>query len=137
MAWQRLQGNGGILVLGDQDGQIREVEGTLVARRKSELYDGNFLYDLATSTGETLTIAGTAGLNAKLADNKIGFRVRLQFLGWGTTKRGAKFKNIDVAIDIPEVGTVPTPRALTLARGRADGPPLPDEDEGLDDDLPF
>jgi len=69
--------------------------------RPSELYE-NWLYDIETDTGESLTIAGTAGLNARLTEEKVGLLVRLTFLGWGQTKKGARFKQIDVEIDVPD-----------------------------------
>jgi hypothetical protein len=97
-AWETRRGSGSILVLGDESGQLQEIEGTLTARRVSPAYADNFLYDISTSDGESVTIAGTASLNARLTEHDIGRYVAITFKGWGATKRGNKFKDIDVRV---------------------------------------
>ena len=98
MAYHERNGKG-ILTLGDQPGQITEIEGELVAIRPSTTYLDNKVYDVRTLAGEQVTIGGTAGLNARLGERDVGAKVLIRFKGTGRTKQGATFKETQVFID--------------------------------------
>ncbi len=101
MARTVLKGNG-MVVLGDRPGQQTAVEGTLIAVRQSPKYPDNLLFDVETDAGETVTVAGNAALNTRLSDKHVGKYVWLTFKGMATTAAGTSFKNVEVAVDLPD-----------------------------------
>jgi hypothetical protein len=137
MAYQRRAGNGQIQTLGDGPGQIQEIEGTLTGVRASTQYPDNKLFDILTAARETVTIAGCAGLNARLDEEDIAQRVLITYGGEGRTKKGTTFKIIEVLVDVEEPAPEPAPRPPLMPRGDEPVPPPDRPPEADDDDLPF
>ena len=98
--WIERRGSGAILVMGDEPGQLQEVEGVLRARRPSERYQGQYLYEIEKADGEHVTVAGTGAINARLIEHDVGKLVKLSFQGWGKSANG-NFKDIRVLVGKP------------------------------------
>ena len=130
-------------------GQRLKVGGLLKAVRET---DTGKMYVLVQKDGDELQVWGSAAIDNQIRhDADIGKFVKMEFVGWGTSKRGMKFKQIAVSVwdgePTPEMQKWPQYQELQkLVRSgdRPDidnGPPLTDADytgEPEDeDDLPF
>ena len=62
----------------EKDGDF--VEGVLKAARKSDMFEGNFVYDLETKNG-LVSIFGTAVLNSRMQQTKVGDKLKIQYVG--------------------------------------------------------
>jgi len=56
------------------------IEGTLLATRKSDMYEGNFIYELETKTG-IVSIFGTTVLNSRMQRTKAGDKLKIVYEG--------------------------------------------------------
>ncbi len=62
----------------EKDGEF--VEGVLKAARESDMYKGNFIYDLETKAG-IVSIFGTAVLNSRMQRTKVGDKLKIVYEG--------------------------------------------------------
>ena len=93
--WQKRE-QGTFVKLGDGEGQVAKAEGMLVDIQQGN-YD-NLLYNLIQQDGELHTVPGSASIDNQLGSHDVGEFVRLDFMGWGESKAGRKFKLIEVRI---------------------------------------
>ena len=100
------------------------VEGVLVAIRQVPEFD-NPIYDFQTSSTERLSVNGCAAINDKLSPADLGWPVRLTWIGWGETKRGKRYRDVETEVDTE------VPRVAVALPDEA-----PVEEPGGDDDLP-
>lgn len=135
--------------LGDDKakGQRTKVGGLLAAVRES---DTGKIYTLIQKNGEELDVWGSVAIDNQVRhDADIGKFVKFEFVGWGTSKRGMKFKEIVVSVwdGEPTSEMRKWPRYEEIQqqvragdRPQVDnGPPHTDDDDPgePEDDLPF
>lgn len=142
MTWQKREPVQNLVVLGDDEGQVKKIGGLLAGMRQDQRYPSRHNYELVKQDGESVWLAGSASLSNQLFPGDVGKFVKCEFKGWGRSANG-KFKDIEVLIydGEPTADMKKWPRFAELSGKRTEQPPPPeppeDEDPGGDDDLPF
>ncbi len=143
MAWSKREPVSNLVVLGDDEGQVKKVGGLLASVKQDAQYPSRSNYELIQKDGESIMLAGSASIGRQLFPGDIGRFVKLTFMGWGSSKNG-KFKEIEVNVfdGEPTDDMKKWPRYAELSRKpkgeSADGDPGPtDTGDDFDDDLPF
>jgi hypothetical protein len=147
MTWSKRDPVSNLIILGDDEGQVRKVAGLLASVRQDQQYPARQNYELVQKDGESHWLAGSASLSRQLFPGDVGKFVKCVFTGWGKSANG-KFKQIEVQVfdGEPTDEMKKWPRYTQVSKkAAADGgtPPVgdpPEEvpvDEEEDDDLPF
>ncbi len=98
MSWEKRETTDGVGI-GDGDGQQEKAGGLLAAIKTVEGSDGPFqVYEMVQKDGTSLGVFGSASINSRLSEGDIGSFVKFHFEGWGKSKGGRKFKQIDVQV---------------------------------------
>ena len=93
--WEKRE-RGEFYKLGDGEDQVESVSGLLVEIGPGG-YD-NLLYKLMQENGNVRIVPGSSAIDQQLGSHDVGEFVRLDFTGWGESKAGRKFKEIDVRV---------------------------------------
>jgi hypothetical protein len=151
MGWTKREPVSNLVVLGDDDGQVKKVGGLLASLKQDTMYPARNNYELVQKDGSSLWLAGSASIGRQVGPTDVGKFLKCEFMGWGSSKNG-KFKEIDVVIwdGEPTDDMKKWPRWKEVAAKAANGngaskgeqPPAHtdadhEEDEGDDGDLPF
>lgn len=138
-----------LIVLGDDEGQVKKAGGLLAATRQDTMYPSRLNYELVQKNGESKWLAGSASLGRQLGPEDVGRFIKCTFKGWGRSGSG-KFKEIEVLVsddDLPEE-LLNWPRYDEIQRKKnslVDEPPLDEtqkdtvefENDDDDSELPF
>lgn len=153
MAWTKRDPVSNLVVLGDDEGNVRRVSGLLASVKQDTMYPNRHNYEIVKKDGDSLMLAGSASLSRQIAPSDVGKFLKAEFTGWGKSANG-KFKIIDVQLwegaPTPEMkvwprwdelsgnGKAATPKATKQAPATEsmDDFPAALEDEDSDD-LPF
>jgi hypothetical protein len=139
MTWKKREAVTDLVILGDDEGNVKKVGGLLAAVTQDKLYPANMNYELVQKNGESIVVAGSASLSRQISPTEdVGKFLKAEFMGWGNSRNG-KFKEIDVLVweDEPTDEMKKWPRWAELQK---DGSPVADEppiSDDPDDDLPF
>jgi len=143
MTWNKREPVTNLVILGDDEGQVRKVGGLLASTKQDAAYPSRSNYELVQRNGDSIWLAGSASLGRQLSPHDVGKFVKAEFKGWGKAAQG-KFKNIEVLVyeGEPTADMKQWPRWKELQHhngGQAVPPPVEDDDDSLedDDDLPF
>jgi 1,2-phenylacetyl-CoA epoxidase PaaB subunit len=150
MGWTKREPVSNLVVLGDDDGQVKKVGGLLAAMKQDTMYPARNNYEIIQKDGTSLWLAGSASIGRQLGSQDVGKFVKCEFMGWGKAKQG-KFKEIDVVLwdGEPTDDMKKWPRwkeISTLAKNgngtpkQDEPPPHTDDDQTPDDEddgLPF
>lgn len=150
MGWQKREPVSNLVVLGDDDGQVKKVGGLLASLKQDTMYPARNNYELIQKDGSSLWLAGSASIGRQLGPQDVGKFVKAEFVKWGSSKNG-KFKEIDVVIwdgePTEDMKKWPRYKEITALARHANGngkpeepPPLTDADAPQDDEddgLPF
>lgn len=149
MTWKKRDPVSNLVILGDDEGQVRMVGGLLAAVTQDQQYPSRSNYELIQKDGNSVVVAGSASLGRQIFPRDVGKFLKAQFLGWGKSANG-KFKQIEVNVwdgepteDMrkwPHYGEF-----ANEAKPRQEGKAAADEDfsdfpaalRDEDDDLPF
>jgi hypothetical protein len=96
MTWQERQMEDAI-ALGDDTmkGQKLKAGGLYKERRET---DTGMIYTFVQKDGEEKHVWGSAAIDNQIRETDMGKFIKLEFHGWGVTKRGQKFKQITVSV---------------------------------------
>ena len=97
MAWDKRDPVSNLVILGDDEGQVRKVGGLLASIRQDNQYPSRHNYELVKQDGESIWLAGSASLSRQIFPADVGKFVKCAFQGWGKSANG-KFKQIEVQI---------------------------------------
>ena len=98
MSWEKRETTDGVGI-GDGDGQQEKAGGLLAGIKTVEGNDGPFLvYEMVQKDGTSLGVFGSASIDSRLNTKDVGSFVKFVFEGWGKSKAGRKFKQIDVQV---------------------------------------
>ena len=148
MVWGKRESVSDLVVLGDDEGNIRRVAGLLAAVTQDRTYPSRMNYELVQKNGDSINLAGSASLGRQIGPADVGKFLKAEFVGWGKSANG-KFKEITVHVwdDEPTAEMKQWPRwaelngkngAKALTHKPSDD--LDDFPEALDaedDNLPF
>jgi hypothetical protein len=144
MAWTKREPTSNLVVLGDDEGQVKKVGGLLLSMRQDAQYPSRQNYEIVQRNGDCIWLAGSASLGRQLFPGDVGKFVKCEFTGWGKSANG-KFKMIDVNVydGEPTEDMKKWPHFGEAAKRGDDEPERErpeDQDEfaaGGDGDLPF
>jgi hypothetical protein len=144
MGWNKREAVSNLVVLGDDEGQVKTAGGLLASLRQDTMYPTRHNYELVLKTGESVWLAGSASLGRQIGPTDVGHFVKVEFQGWGQGANG-KYKIVGVQIyeGEPTDAMKAWPRYKELATGGAALKAVAareDEPEPVDtgdDDLPF
>ena len=97
MTWTKRDPVSNLVVLGDDEGQVRKVGGLLAAVTQDQQYPSRNNYELVQKDGNSIVVAGSASLSRQIFPKDVGKFLKATFLGWGKSPNG-KFKQIEVNI---------------------------------------
>lgn len=93
MAFKKIETK--VVSLGDQPGQVKEVQGKLLEIQKSQKFEGNNNYILETKDGK-VTVFGSAYINQRVNSSLIGKMIKFVYVSFNAKSRA---KAIDVFVD--------------------------------------
>lgn len=97
MAWAKREPVTNLVVLGDEEGNVKKTGGLLIGCPKDRMYPDKTNYELVKQDGEVVTLSGSASLRNQIGEGDIGKFVKMEFTGWGKSANG-KYKAIDVFV---------------------------------------
>lgn len=140
--WEKKQGMGKVVKLGDGVGQVKLVEGLFLGAVPGKY--GKPLYNLQTPVsagGEVVSVPHNVVLGRILSHRDVGKLLRITFLGTIKSKSGNPVKDFNVeTFDGPPTPEIRAeyPRYGSVAKGdAADFAEKPAALQDEDDDLPF
>lgn len=149
MSWTKREPVSNLIVLGDDEGNVRKVGGLLAAVTQDSMYPNRSNYEIVQKNGDSIILAGSASLGRQIAPGDVGKFVKAEFLGWGKAANG-KFKQIEVFLwegehnedmkkwprfaEFHGNGKKAAPKAGAKDESFSD---FPDALDAEDDDLPF
>lgn len=138
MTWEKREPVSNLVVLGDDENNVKKVGGLLLAVVKDAKYENRSNYQLVQKDGEVLTLAGSASLNNQIHATDVGKFLKAEFKGWGRSANG-RFKEIEVLIweGEPTDDMKNWPRFKDAQKKAAEPEPVHHDEPEPDDDLPF
>lgn len=141
MTWEKREPVSNLVVLGDDENNIKKTGGLLLAVVKDSKYQNRSNYQIVQKDGTVITLAGSASLNNQIHAEDVGKFLKAEFKGWGKSANG-RFKEIEVLIweGEPTDEMKNWPRFKDAQKKASQSEPEPeyhDETEDDDQDLPF
>ncbi len=97
MGWEKREAVTDLVILGDDEGNVRKVGGLLAAINQDRVYPARMNYEIVQKSGESINLAGSSSLGRQIGPADVGKFLKAEFKGWGKSANG-KFKDIEVNI---------------------------------------
>lgn len=142
MTWEKREPVSNLVVLGDDENNIKKTGGLLLAVVKDSKYQNRSNYQIVQKDGTVITLAGSASLNNQIHAEDVGKFLKAEFKGWGKSANG-RFKEIEVLIwegePTEDMKNWPRFKDAQKKSSQPDPEPAPEPDEDFsgDEDLPF
>ena len=146
MSWEKRDPVTDLVVLGDDEGQVRTAGGLLASTKQDSMYPSRLNYELVQKDGSSRWLAGSASIGRQLSPSDVGRFIKAKFVGWGKSANG-RFKEIEVMIwqgePTDEMKDWPRWAEVNDSGQQDDEPPLDETqaavyaDDEDDSDLPF
>lgn len=139
MGWNKREPVSNLVILGDDEGNVKKVGGLLAAVTQDSMYPNRHNYELVQKNGDSINLAGSASLSRQIAPGDVGKFLKAEFIGWGKSANG-KFKQIVVYLwdGEPNEEMRKWPRFAEFhGNGKGEEADFPNPADDPDSDLPF